>query len=290
MRVHDLHMDQQLLKLGGTAEQDFWRSEAITRQTQLFDLLGLGSGLVINIILTTMSSTAGLPHTYRMCCIASAAAIATQMAWALVHPRSYIRCRIYLTLAHRLRWVLMSLWLCTRSSNPWDASLSPIRGLLTAPGPITWKAFAAVAVFPPLALVHQSVSFPLPFRHALACSAVVLVSYFIVCLPDQLQAVQLLQLQRYASSSCMATPAAALPTAQQLCASGSGHVLLFVHTFLLVGMLLPLQLVYWQECSAKTAFLRARGVGPLQEDGCVPLMLVVTVWAIVVVLLAAASA
>jgi hypothetical protein len=67
----------------------------------------------------------------------------------------------------------------------------------------------------------------------------------------------------------MASPVGALlPEYQRLCYSELGHRLLLAYLFLLVGVLLPLQLVFWQESSAKEAFLRARG-GVLGQRGMV---------------------
>jgi hypothetical protein len=195
-------------------------------------------------------------------------------------------------LAHRLRFVVMTWWLCTNSStSPWQASLSHIHGTLTAPGPVTWRAFAAVAGYPPFGLMNQSLCFSLPFRYALASSLAILACYPIVCLRHQLQAVELLGLQHYARKACMATPVAAyLPLGLQICTSRGGQMLVFAHVFVLLGVVLPMQLVYWQEKNAKELFLRSRGVAVLQGGDAVPLMLWVTLWATVVLLLAAATA
>jgi hypothetical protein len=71
--MNDAHEHQQrgchqepigsLLTLrGADAERDFWTSGATARQTQLFDALGLGSGLVVNL---TLATSASVP---RSCC------------------------------------------------------------------------------------------------------------------------------------------------------------------------------------------------------------------------------
>jgi hypothetical protein len=282
----DPHMDS-MLKLHGDNEAQFWTCNATARQMQLFDMLGLSFSLVTNLILASSPSPT---HTYKQCCVASAVAIVAQMLWSLLHRRSYVRCRVAAMAAQRLRWYCIAFWLCTRSSSsPWDTVLSPIRGSLTT-STGTWRVFAAVAGYPPIVLVHQFFSFPLPYRHALVSAAILLVSYPIFCLHQQIHSSELLKLQRYIGPACMATPVAALPTSQHLCSSKAGHALLLAYLFVLVGVLLPLQLVHWQERSAKEMFLRSRGVRVLQRDGAVPTMLIVTVWAIAVVVLAAVSA
>lgn len=278
----------RLLTLRGDVEHEFWISQGTARQAQLIDSLGLWLSLAINIIIATLP----LPvHSYRLSCAVTCFAIPAQLLWRSNHPRSYIPCRIHIQLAHRIRFVVMTWWLCTHSStSPWEASLSHIHGTLTAPGPVTWRAFAAVAGYPPFGLMNQSLSFPLPFRYALASSLAILACYPIVCLRHQLQAVELLSLLQYAHKACMATPVAAyLPPGQQVCTSRCGQVLVLAHVFVLVGVVFPMQLVYWQEKNAKEQFLRSRGVA-VQGGGSVPLTLWVTLWALVVLLLAAATA
>jgi hypothetical protein len=280
----------KLLKLHGEYESHFWACEATAQQTRFFDILGLTFAIIRTLMI---ASSSGALHAYREWCKWSAIAIAAQMLWILLHHRSYMRHRFLLMTVHRLRWYSMAVWLSYRQGSPWEAVLAAVHGRLTVTGPITWRAFAAVAAYPPLAVVNQFICFPLPYRHTLAFTLLLLLTYLLMCLPHQLQAIELLGLHRFAGRACMASPVAALSSVsivQQLCYSNAGHTVLLVYLFTLVGVLLPLHVLHWQEINAKQAFLRSRGVMlPDQEGRNVPTGLWIVVWATAVAVLTAIS-
>jgi hypothetical protein len=77
--------------------------------------------------------------------------------------------------AQRVRCFFMTVLLQGTSSSAWGPALSQLETHLSGPGPVTWRALAAVGGYPRLALVHQSLSFPLPFRYALASPVFILI-------------------------------------------------------------------------------------------------------------------
>lgn len=282
----EAHMDG-MLKLHGDSESDFWTWHATTYQTQLLDMLGLSFSLGTSLLI---ASSPRPPHVYRQLCFASAISLVVQMLWSLLHRRSYMRCRVAAMAAQRLRWYCIAIWMSTRSISPWDAVRGPIHFSFASEGPSTWAEFAAIAGYPPMVVLRQSFAFPLPYRHTLICAGFLFANYLIVILHQQIHSAELLNLQRFITATCMATPVVALSTRQQVCSSKAGQVLSMMYLFALLGMLLPLQLVYWHEKAGKERFLRLRGVRVPQCDGTVPVMLLLTVWAIVVVVLAVVSA
>jgi hypothetical protein len=273
----------KLLKLSGELEAHFWSREETAGLFQLLDSLGLALRIIINVKITLSN----MPQSYRYFSAASAVIMALQVLWCLLHKRSYVSWRIPVMAVHRLRWFLLSFWMCTRSSNPWESGLSVISSQMTAPG--TWRAFAVTIGYPGGAMVHMFISFPVPYRYALVNALVLLPAYLSKLLPHQRRALQLLQLGRYAERACLASPMAALltwPKIQQLCGNEAGHMLVLVYIFVLLGMLLPLQLLYWQEKSAKQAYLHSCGVHVEPGEGLMTTKLAVTLWAIAVALLA----
>jgi hypothetical protein len=276
-----------MLRLHGDSESEFWTWHATTYQTQLLDMLGLTFSLGTSLLI---ASSTRPPHVYKQICFASGISILVQMLWSLLHRRSYMRCRVAAMAAQRLRWYCVALWMSTRSISPWDAVRGSIRGSFASEGPSTWAEFAAIAGYAPMVVLRQSFAFPLPYRHTLVSAGFLFANYLIIILHQQIHAAELLNLQRFTTATCMATPFVVLSITQQICSSKAGLVLSLMYLFALLGMLLPLQLVYWHEKAGKEMFLRLRGVRVPQRDGAVPIMLLLTVWAIVVVVLAVVSA
>lgn len=184
-----------------------------------------------------------------------------QALWVVFHSYSYSRWRLSVTWLQRARWALIlaltTFLSCsggsTSSDLPSEFIIQHVRG-----DPGTWRAFFAISLLVPClgmlcALVH-----PLPLKHELLGALLMAVPYIKLWLPYQLAALKLFDVKSHAQQAChhiqtgMTAPFAHLHLHQQasvatICDGPHAASMALSALFVLLAVLLPLQLVVWQE-------------------------------------------
>ena len=271
-------MDPWLLRLSPPQrERAFWQDPGTLRSLVWLDRLGLLLGVCTNASMAWRTS-GRVPRHMLALLLATTALQALQAAWLLLSQRTYLRHRTAVTYAQRLRWLIstsIGLLLPTTQVLAFFAMDvrrhgGNLRGLLTLLG----------AGCIPSLLCNSN--HPLDFRGALAVNALALPVYALLLLPQQMAALQLLDLQKWVQPVCQAVQDALMvPLRQTLlpgaraCAGPAAASFLFTYVHLAtIGA--SLFIGYVHKRAAKVAWLKMGGV---RAGGHVtPLLAVLYAW------------
>ncbi len=126
---------------------------------------------------------------------------------------------------------------------------------------------------------------PLPFSSQALITAINFFMYLLLALPHQIRALDLYELRRWLQPSCRVLETVSMVPVMvgegftsSACCSPNVDRLVIAHVFMVLGSLVPLGLVYWQERSSKAAFLHSRGIRGGPEPGLPWVLIVVCTW------------
>jgi hypothetical protein len=189
-----------------------------------------------------------------------------QLVWILVAPHSYCHWRGPVTWLQRIRWLFLFV-----ANFGYVFSHTEVESFLkhhTRGAPETWQALLGIAFHLPYCSMLSALIHFLPFKQQFMACLITAAIYLMLGLPSQITALVLYKVDTVAQQVCellevsMTVP---LPDLNEggiklLCGGRRGSSIVLSTAFFVVGLGIPMQVVYWQERTSKRAFLYRRGV------------------------------
>lgn len=252
-----------ILMLPGGLENDFWTSSFVVKQLALVDFAGVALALVTNTGAAIAMKTPMACFLYFMAAILQA----LQLLWMSCSSRSYFSHRNMVTLLQRLRGLLFCLpigiGIATQSHM-----LHPFCAQVLANPQHGWLRTASIVLMTPTAFLMSALYHPVPFAYLLPVSIITLCVDIYGYHHHKMVLLQAVNAQPLLGKACstlsaiLASPTLDTPHRINFC---EAHAITVVpaFVFVVVAILLPLHLTYWQEMSAKQVYLQR-----LQDSSC----------------------
>jgi hypothetical protein len=198
-------------------------------------------------------------------CFLEAIPQALQLFWMSRNSKSYFAYRNNVTLLQRLRGLLFCVWIGIATQSH---LLHPFCARVLADPRHGWLRTASIVLMTPTALLMSALYHPVPFAYLLPVSLITFCVDFYGYHHHKMVLLQAVQAQPLLGKVCstfsavFALPAVDTRNRINFC---EAHAITVVpaFVFVVVAILLPLHLTYWQEMSAKQLYLQRR-----KGNGC----------------------
>lgn len=245
-------------------ESEYWKDPVTIGQLYRADSLGLMVGTTLNGYIGIVAAKENI---HRFYILMTAFLQLAQLVWMLAAPRSYHQRRVPVTWLQRIRW----LFLFVANFGIKNVSHAEVTSFLeqhARGAPETWQAFFGIAFHLPYCSMSSALIHFLPFKQQFLAGIITAAMYLMLGLPKQITALVLYKLDTVAKQVCelleisMTVP---LPDLNEggiklLCGGRRGSSIVLSTVFFVVGLGIPMQVVYWQERASKRAFLYRRGI------------------------------
>ncbi len=227
-------------------DRQFCASQSMQEQQIAWDTVGLMIGLLTNVL-----GIIGYGKGFgALNCKVGATCQFMQLIWLHRHRRSYTKCRYWVMVLQRLRWMAGQAMI-TKALTAQQLSTSFFKRATSSPG--SWRAFVSIVVSSQLPSLVSSICHLLPFKTQLVLATVSLSFDLSAFHFRKVEIMKMAQLDVLVPAACsfirkalLFPRSAVLEQLPDSCVHG-GVSFILVYSNIVLGLLLPLQVTYWHE-------------------------------------------
>jgi hypothetical protein len=216
---------------------------------------------IIFAVVTNLWAASSVETSLSLMCYSVAALLQLlQLLWMCRDSNSYFKQRNTITVLQRLRGIAVSLMIGLRTET---RLVHPFGAKMLANPQVGWTSTASVTLMTPTATLMSALYHPAPFKHLIYLSVL---AFLVDCcafhhhkhiLYHAIKAQPLLAKTCSKLNAALAVPMAAMNPNFSICPTHAMYIIpAFV--YILVAILIPLQVTYWQEEAAKLYYLKAQ--------------------------------